>query len=382
MRTSIAVLLAVWLIPGPAYSQAWEAGINQAILNFRNDRSNFLRSHVIRAHHDNPAIHAEDDAVAHLVEVSLPGVVMLAVQAKPQPQAPAQPGQAPKPDDGKPRFSVGSGFIVALDQGKPLIVTNAHVVKDAGAGGTAILQFDGGVRSTGVVLDYNISYDLALVRSNTECPSCAVLKFGLAKAKQNGQDIDVPNVKVGHRVIAIGAPFGLPQTVTRGIVSALKRNPGQGLVDDFIQTDASINHGNSGGPLFNMRGEVVGVNSMIFSPTGGSVGIGFAIPITQVQKMIDRWRATGVVSSSRIGAEVQAGRGGLEVGDITKDSPAEKAGLRKGDVIVKINGQSVPTTPYLFTKTIADMVPNTKVELRIRRALGEVTITVVLEAVR
>ena len=161
-------------------------------------------------------------------------------------------------------------------------------------------------------------------------------------------------MRIGDWVLAIGNPFGLGGTVTAGIISARARDINAGPYDDFIQSDASINRGNSGGPMFNMEGEVIGVNTAIFSPSGGSVGIGFAIPSQLARNVIAQLRDSGEVKRGWLGVRIQSvtdelaeGLGldeakGALVASVTPDGPAENAGIKQGDVIIEFDGREVP----------------------------------------
>jgi serine protease Do len=182
---------------------------------------------------------------------------------------------------------------------------------------------------------------------------------------------DSAALQVGDWVMAIGNPFGLSNTVTAGIVSAKGRVIGAGPYDDFIQTDASINPGNSGGPLFNEQGEVVGINSAIFSQTGGNVGIGFAIPINLAKRLLPELETKGSVTRGWLGVAIQRvtpelakslgtdGSHGALVADVTKDSPAEKAGVKRGDVIVSYDGKKIEDSSALPALVAATPVGGT-----------------------
>lgn len=232
--------------------------------------------------------------------------------------------------------SLGSGFII---DSKGVVVTNNHVI-------------DGADEIT-VKLTDGTEYEAELVGTDDKT-DVAVLKIK--------DDVDLPSVpfgdsdsmRVGDWVVAIGNPFGLGGTVTAGIVSARNRDINAGPYDDFIQTDASINRGNSGGPLFNLAGEVVGVNTAIFSPTGGSVGIGFAIPSEIVQSVVKQLLEYGETRRGWLGVHIQSvtpdiaesigmdeARGAL-VATVDETGPAFKAGIVNGDVIVKFNNRDVP----------------------------------------
>jgi serine protease Do len=252
--------------------------------------------------------------------------------------------------------SLGSGFII---DPSGYIVTNNHVIS-AGEGR------DTPVDSITVTLSDRREYkakvigrdpltDMALLK--IEATNLPYVKFG------NSQ-----TVRVGDWAIAIGNPFGLGGTVTAGIVSALHRNIGSGQYDRYIQTDASINQGNSGGPLFDLDGNVIGVNTAIFSPTGGNVGLGFSIPAELAYPVIQQLRATGTVKRGYLGVGIQplstdiaAGLGlpkdrGEIVASVEPSGPAAKAGIKQGDVIVKINGSDVT-----YDNTLSYVVANTPI---------------------
>jgi serine protease Do len=187
--------------------------------------------------------------------------------------------------------------------------------------------------------------------------------------------------------MAIGNPFGLDSTVTSGIVSAKGRHIGQGPYDNFIQTDASINPGNSGGPLINLRGEVVGINTAIFSRSGGNIGIGFAIPINLVKELLPQLRGKGKVTRGYLGVLIQKvtpeiaeslgmdkGRGAL-VANVSKDGPAEKAGVKVGDVIIEFDGKEIKDSgdlPIIVARTPVDR----KVRMKVLRDKKELQLTV------
>ena len=245
-----------------------------------------------------------------------------------------QPGLNGQSQD-KPVHGLGSGYIISAN-GE--IVTNYHVVENA----TEVkVKLQDGREFLAKVVGSDKLTDVALLRIDdvTDLPT---VPFG-----------DSAALRVGDAVLAVGNPFGLGGTVTAGIVSALGRDINFGPYDSYIQTDAAINRGNSGGPLFNTKGQVVGMNSAIFSPTGGSVGIGFSIPADTVQKIVNDLRDHGSVSRGWLGVQIQeitpdlaqalnisAAKGAL-VADVQPDSPALKAGIRKGDVILGVNGTDV-----------------------------------------
>jgi serine protease Do len=207
---------------------------------------------------------------------------------------------------------------------------------------------------------------------------------------------DSGQLKVGEWVLAIGNPFGLEHSVTSGIVSAKGRQLGLGgnvpEYQDFIQTDAAINRGNSGGPLVNMRGEVVGITSNIFSPSGGSIGLGFAIPSNMAKKVVTQLKEKGRVIRGRIGVSIKStplteddkdafklkGRNGALVVGVEKGSPAEKAGLEQYDVITEVNGEKVKDSNDLKLK-ISNIEPGKKVDVKVVREGKEQTFTVAVE---
>ena len=240
--------------------------------------------------------------------------------------------------------SLGSGFIV---DPSGYVVTNNHVISGGGEGGTSKVSVDTITVTLADRREYKARVvgrdtlsDLALLK--IEATGLPYVKFGNSKG-----------VRVGDWAIAIGNPFGLGGTVTAGIVSALHRNIGSGQYDRYIQTDASINQGNSGGPLFDLDGNVIGINTAIFSPTGGNVGLGFAIPAESAQPVIEQLRGSGNVRRGYLGvsiqplsAEIAAGLGmakdrGEIVAEVVPGGPAAKAGIKQGDVILKVAGQEV-----------------------------------------
>jgi serine protease Do len=239
--------------------------------------------------------------------------------------------------------SLGSGFVISEDG---YIVTNNHVVENA----TDITAtFTDGLKLEAVLIATDKETDLALLKVEPE-KRLPALSFG-----------DSDSAKVGNWVMAIGNPYGLGGTVTAGIVSARGRMLG-GRYDNFIQTDASINRGNSGGPLFDLDGNVIGVNTAIISPSGGSIGIGFAIPSNLAKNIIDQLQTNGEIERAWLGVRIQevsdeiAQSVGLEktygalVQGLTQDSPALKDGIQEGDIIIEFNGQeveSVKTLPRL-----------------------------------
>lgn len=285
---------------------------------------------------------------------------------------------APMPMPGAPEgggeiHGVGTGFIVSAD-GR--IVTNAHVVD--GADSVTVTLADGR-KVDGKVLGTDTATDIALVKVDAG-DSLPTVAFG-----------DSTQLKVGQDVVAIGNPFGLGNSVTAGIVSALGRDINSGPFDNYIQTDAAINKGNSGGPLFDTDGEVVGINTAIFSPTGGSVGIGFAVPSETAAKVVAALADGGKVERGFLGVQIQpvtediaAALGfdaakGVLVTDVTADTPAAKAGITRGDIVVSVDGTEV-NAPRDLTRMIATDAPGATVKLGLLRAGKPVDATVTLAA--
>ena len=291
------------------------------------------------------------DSFADLADKLLPTVVNIATsqtlkQAAPQASLPDVPPDSPLadlfknflgPQRAQPRHvtSLGTGFIV---DPSGLIVTNNHVIEDA-EHITATLN-DGTVLPAKLI-GRDEKTDLALLKVTTKKPLPAA-RFG-----------DSDHARIGDWVIAIGNPFGLGSTVTAGIVSARNRDINAGPYDEFIQTDAPINRGNSGGPLFNTDGDVIGVNSAIYSPSGGSVGIGFSIPSNLVRSVVAQLRQYGVAKRGWIGVRIQAvtddlaeglglpAKTGALITDVTAKGPAAKAGIVNGDLVTAFDGKTV-----------------------------------------
>ncbi len=238
--------------------------------------------------------------------------------------------------------SLGSGFVIGSTG---LIVTNNHVIEEADE--IFVTFHDGRKLKVERVVGRDKKTDIAVLQVKPVKP-LEVVKFG-----------DSKKIRVGDWVMAIGNPFGLGGTVTVGIVSAKNRDINSGPYDNFIQTDAAINKGNSGGPLFNMEGEVIGINTAIISPSGGSIGIGFAVPSATAKNIIEQLIESGRVRRGWLGVRIQSvskgiaeslgldGVKGALVSNITPGSPAEKAGLKLGDVILKFAGQNIATMRQL-----------------------------------
>jgi len=273
------------------------------------------------------------------------------------------------PHQGYVQKGLGTGVIVSEDG---YILTNNHVVREAD--------------EVTVKLSDEREYKAEIIGTD-EKTDLAVIKID-SKDLHSAKLGDSDEVKIGEWVVAAGNPFGLSHTITTGIVSA-KGRANVGIVDyeDFIQTDAAINPGNSGGPLVNLRGEVVGINTAIFSKSGGYMGIGFAIPVNMAKSIMDSLIESGEVVRGWLGVAIQnldeglaesfdyKGTDGVLVGDVTDGGPAEKAGLQQGDIIVRFNKKDVENVHQLRS-TVAATKPGEKVPVEIFRSGKPMTITV------
>ncbi|HEX4944742.1 MAG TPA: DegQ family serine endoprotease [Usitatibacteraceae bacterium] len=273
-----------------------------------------------------------------------------------------------KGDRGGPRaplrpFGLGSGFVISADG---YIVTNAHVIDNADE---IYVRFIDKREMKAKVIGADKRSDVALIK--VDATNLPLIKLG-----------DSHNTRVGEWVLAIGSPFGFANSVTAGILSAKSRDlPADSTASDavpFLQTDVAVNPGNSGGPLFNLKGEVIGINSQIFSRTGSYAGISFAIPIDYAANVIDQLKKTGKVTRGRIGVAIQnvsrdladslglARTDGAAVGTVEEDSPAAKAGIEVGDVILKIDGRAVESSADL-SRTVRAVRPGQKITLTVWR---------------
>jgi len=276
-------------------------------------------------------------------------------------------GRGQRPD--RPRQfgqALGSGFFISADG---YVVTNNHVIDNASE---VQVTMDDGKTLDAKVIGTDPKTDLALLK--VEGSDFPYVRLAGQKAR------------VGDWVVAIGNPFGLGGTVTAGIVSAQHRDIGAGPYDDFIQIDASVNKGNSGGPTFNLSGEVVGVNTAIFSPSGGNVGIAFAIPASTVDQVVTSLKDKGFVTRGFIGVQMQpvtkeiAEAIGLKepkgalVAEAIKDGPAAKAGVRTGDTIIAVDGQPIDEAKDLSRK-VAQVAPGKTLSLTLWREGKERTVT-------
>jgi serine protease Do len=289
----------------------------------------------------------------------------------PHPNVPNRPNRPDQPDRGpdeeQPR-GVGSGFILTTDG---YVMTNAHVVEGADE---VLVTLPDKREFKAKIVGFDKRTDVAVVK--IDATGLPAVKVG-----------DVGKLKVGEWVMAIGSPFGLENTVTAGIVSAKQRDTGDYL--PFIQTDVAINPGNSGGPLINMRGEVVGINSQIYSRSGGFMGISFAIPIDEAIRVSDQLRVSGRVSRGRIGVQIDQvskdvaeslgmpkAQGALVRG-VESGSPADKAGIEAGDIITRFDGKTIDRATDL-PRMVGNTKPGTRTTMTVFRRGGskDLSITV------
>jgi putative serine protease PepD len=257
----------------------------------------------------------------------------------------------------------GSGWVYDAD-GR--IVTDEHVVD----GATSIkVRFWNGKTYTAKVVGTDKSTDLAVIK--VDAPSSELYPLQVA---------DSSKVQVGDGVVAIGSPFGLEETVTAGIVSALHRAiqaPNNFTINDSIQTDAAINHGNSGGPLLNAQGQVVGVNAQIKSESGDNAGVGFSIPSTTVRSVAGQLISTGTAKHAYLGVSISSTASNALIAEIRDSTPAEKAGLKAGDVVTAVDDTSIGNGDDL-TRAIDSHDPGDQVKLTYKRGGDEHTVTVTL----
>lgn len=335
------------------------------------------------------ALAAEYPDFATLVERHSPAVVSIQTKMEPKQRNQSRRGRPPTlehspfndyfkhyfdqlPEPQVPRSSVGSGFVVSADG---YIVTNAHVVEEMDS---IMVGLHDKTEVAAQVVGKDSRSDIALLKIKTE-GALPTVKIG-----------NLQQVKVGQWVLAIGSPFGFERSATQGIISALARSlPNENYVP-FIQTDAAVNPGNSGGPLFNLDGEVIGVNSQIYSRSGGYQGISFAIPIDVAMDVVDQLKTTGKVARGWLGILVQemtpelAQSFGLDkpkgalVGQVLPDGPAHEAGIKAGDVVISYQGQAVQQSsdlPLMVGRTR----PGTSVPVIVIRGGKEVALTATIK---
>ncbi len=281
-----------------------------------------------------------------------------------------QPQQPNQQENERPQ-ALGSGFVI---DPTGYIVTNNHVIEQANE---IKVKFQDDSELEAKLVGTDKLTDIALLKVESKKP-LSYLKFA-----------DSDKARVGHSVFAIGNPFGLGGTVTSGIISAFNRDINAGPYDSFIQTDASINRGNSGGPLFNLEGEVLGINTAIFSPTGGSVGIGFSIPANLAKPIIEQLRKFGKTQRGWLGVRIQEltpeiakslglkNEEGVLISMVNPGEPAEKGGLKSGDVILEFNGKKIKDVKSL-QRTVAESAVESKAKVKVWRDKKEKNFTVKL----
>ncbi len=279
--------------------------------------------------------------------------------------APGVPLQA------QPSRALGSGLIF---DSEGYVVTNNHVIEGADS---IVVMLEDGRELKATLIGADPKTDLALLKIKSDIPLTSV-SFG-----------DSDAARVGDWILAVGNPFGLGGSATFGIISAIGRDIQSGPYDNYLQIDAPINSGNSGGPVFNAAGEAIGINTAIFSPNGGNVGIGFAIPAAQVISVTNALKESGHVSRGWLGVQIQEidkdlaenlgvpADGGILVADVVEDSPAEKAGIKTGDIITKFDGRTVQS-PKDLSRMVAEAKPDAKVRLDILRDGKEKNVAVKL----
>jgi len=342
--------------------------------------------------------HPLSDELADLVEKLSPSVVNVFTVQKPKPQAnnqmpfdnippqfrdffknfppgfpfgpQQQPNQPNQPEQERPQ-ALGSGFVI---DPSGYIVTNNHVIEQSKE---IKVKFQDETELEAKLIGTDKLTDLALLKVESKKPLNYVKFANSDKAR------------VGHSVVAIGNPFGLGGTVTSGIISAFNRDINAGPYDSFIQTDASINRGNSGGPLFNLEGEVLGINTAIFSPTGGSVGIGFSIPSNLAKPIIEQLKKFGKTQRGWLGVRIQEitpdiakslglkNEDGVLISMVNPGEPAEKGGMKAGDVILEFNGKKIKDVKSL-QRTVADSSVESKASVKVWRNKKIKTLTVKL----
>ena len=327
--------------------------------------------------------------IVEIAKKQNPAVVFVTSKIKFQPakgNAPGPFGQFAPPFKGRPFTpppqpgnGTGTGFIIDREGH---ILTNNHVVENAD-----IIK---------VTLQNEKEYEARLIGSDPKT-DVALIKI----VKENGEHTSFPfismgnseKVEVGEWVVAIGNPFGLSHTVTTGVVSAKGRNIGTGPYDEFIQTDASINPGNSGGPLLNMKGEVIGINTAIFSGSGGNVGIGFALPINMAKAILGDLKEKGKVTRGWLGVMIQRitpelqesfkleNANGALVNDIVPNGPADRGGMKRGDVITRFDGVEIASMETL-PKQVASIKPGKSVKVEVIREGKSRMLDIKIEAMK
>ncbi|HET6305940.1 MAG TPA: trypsin-like peptidase domain-containing protein [Rhodopila sp.] len=310
------------------------------------------------------------DSLAPLVKKVLPAVVNIAITETVSggdmlSDLPPELRDTPLGREFRRRFGnkreqvagAGSGFII---DPSGIIVTNNHVVDHADR---IVVSLTDGRQLRATVLGRDDLTDIAVIKVHTN-DSLPSVSWG-----------DSRKAEVGDWIMAAGNPFGLGGSVSVGIISAQGRDLGSGPFDNFLQLDAPINPGNSGGPVFNMDGQVIGVSSVIVSPTGASVGIGFAIPSDAVSRTVTQLLAKGSIERGWLGVSVEDRDDGVAIAAMDRNGPAAKAGLRAGDVVIAINGEKIESSRGLI-RAVAGVPPGNAVHVTVRRQGREVEIPV------
>ena len=319
--------------------------------------------------HDASA-RAAPDSLAPLVKKVLPSVVNIAVTetvtgGELADNLPPELRDTPLGREFKRRFNgrkeqvagAGSGFII---DPSGIIVTNNHVV---GHADKIVVSLTDGRELPATVLGHDELTDIAVIKvaTNQQLPA---VTWG-----------DSRRAEVGDWIMAAGNPFGLGGSVTVGIISAEGRDLGSGPFDNFLQLDAPINPGNSGGPVFNMDGQVIGVSSVIVSPTGASVGIGFAIPSETVSRIVSQLLAKGSIERGWLGVSVEDRDNAVVIASLDRNGPAARAGIRAGDQVVAVNGDPIDSSRGLI-KAVAVVPPGNSIRVTVRRAGRDIDIAV------
>lgn len=310
------------------------------------------------------------ESLAPLVKKVLPAVVNIAVTETVSggdmlSELPAELRDTPLGREFRRRFAnrkeqvagAGSGFII---DPTGIIVTNNHVV---GHADKIVVSLTDGRQLPATVLGHDELTDIAVIKVNSPDPLPSV-PWG-----------DSRKAEVGDWILAAGNPFGLGGSVAVGIISAEGRDLGNGPFDNFLQLDAPINPGNSGGPVFNMDGQVIGVSSVIVSPTGASVGIGFAIPSEAVSRIVAQLLSKGSIERGWLGVSVEERSVGVTIAKLDSNGPAAKSGLRSGDVVVAINGEKIDSSRGLI-RAVAAVPPGNSIRITFRRGGREMQIAV------
>ena len=296
------------------------------------------------------AVVAQSGTIADIYDRTIPGVVEITAQSQ---DLPFGGGQS----------ATGSGWVLDAEGH---IVTNQHVVDGSSE---VTVKFHDGKEQRARVVGADASTDVALLELVGSTSGLEPLELGSSE-----------DMRIGDPVIAIGSPFGLEGTVTAGIVSAKDRQlraPDGYTIDGAIQTDAALNHGNSGGPLLDSEGRVVGMNSQIASESGGNQGVGYAVPVETITTVVEQLQRSGKVEHPYLGVRLTDGDDGAQITGVESGSPADRAGIRAGDVVTKAGGKSVENGDELRL-AVASAKPGDELELEVRRGDGTERVTVEL----